>query len=327
MLTLKRGVYMKKVSLGTWNTPLENLPNLAVKLGLNPTDLWIKRDDLSSLGGGGNKIRKLEYSCAQALENGATVLVTVGAAQSNHARLTAAAGAKLGLDVELMLAGQAPEHAIGNVVLDGLFGARLHWLGDVNDQQLEQAAQQRIDELAQQGIRAALIPFGGSNAHAALGYVDCAQELKQQATNFDHVFVALGSGGTMAGLVQGLGNTIVHGIHTGAVDDPEQRVRALLSEMNNTAYLEPLQIRMDQVGEGYGFLTAPVKEALTLLAQHEGIVLDPVYTGRAFAGLIAAIRDGAVQKGQRSIFMHTGGFAGFFGHPEVVKFSASLAKS
>lgn len=318
---------MKKIELGTWNIPLENLPRLAVALGLNADDLWIKRDDLSSLGGGGNKIRKLEYSCAKAIEHGATTLVTVGAAQSNHARLTAAAGAKLGLNVELVLAGQAPQQPTGNIVLDGLFGAKLHWLGDADDGQLEQAAQQRIQELQQQGVTAAFIPFGGSNAYAALGYVDCAKELKQQAKQIDHVVVALGSGGTMAGLVHELGAELVYGVHTGAVTDPENRVRDLLTAMQSSDYTNPLRVRLDQVGEGYSTLTEPVKEALRLIAQSEGIVLDPIYTGRAFAGLVAAVRDGIIQKGQKTIFMHTGGLPGFFGHSDVIQYATSLAQA
>ena len=317
---------MEKKLLSTWNTPLEQMPRLAVALGLNADDLWIKRDDLTGLGGGGNKIRKLEYTCAQALENQATTIITVGAAQSNHARLTAAAGAKLGLNVELILVGEQPTQVMGNVVLDGLFGAQLHWLGDADDAKLEQAAKQRIEVLAAQGIKAFFIPFGGTSAISAFGYVDCAEELKQQLTYLDHVVVALGSGGTMAGLVHGLGAEKVYGIHTGAVNDPEIRVRQLLSEMQEESFQQDLRIRMDQVGTGYGFLTKEVEEALALIAQYEGIVLDPIYTGRAFAGLIAAVRDGTIQKGQRTVFLHSGGLPGFFGHPETLRYASSLAK-
>lgn len=147
-----------------------------------------------------------------------------------------------------------------------------------------------------------------------------------QVENIDHVVVALGSGGTMAGLVHGLGADLVYGVHTGAVSDPEHRVVELLSAMQNIPYEQKLRIRMDQVGDGYSTLTDAVKEALKLIAHYEGIVLDPIYTGRAFAGLIAAVRDGTIKKGQRTIFMHTGGLPGFFGHPDMVQYASALTR-
>lgn len=130
----------------------------------------------------------------------------------------------------------------------------------------------------------------------------------------------------MAGLVHELGADLVYGVHTGAVTDPENRVRNLLADMQSADYSDTIRVRLDQVGDGYSALTEPVKEALRLIAQYEGIVLDPIYTGRAFAGLVAAVRDGTIQKGQKTIFLHTGGLPGFFGHLDVVQYATSLSR-
>lgn len=307
-----------RVALGSWPTPLEPAPRLSRAIGLHADDLWIKRDDLTGLAGGGNKIRKLEYTCGQAVADGATVLVTVGAAQSNHARLTAAAGARLGLEVRLVLAGTAPDACTGNIALDGLLGAHLLWAGDVDDHALEALARAEVEQLQREGVRAALIPFGGSNAAAVQGYVDCGDELLRQAPDLAHVFTAIGSGGTLAGLVHALGPARVEGVDAGAVAAPEARVRGLLSAYRGGDVDAPLRIRHGQVGPGYGHLTPAVAQALQLVARQAGIILDPIYTGRAFAGLIAAVREGQVQPGQRTVFLHSGGLPGFFGHPEVL---------
>jgi L-cysteate sulfo-lyase len=191
----------RRVILGTWPTPVEPAPRLAAALGLYPDDLWIKRDDLSGLGGGGNKIRKLEWTVGAAVADGADALVTTGSPQSNHARLTAAAGARLGLDVVLVFPGSPGGLRSGNLVLDGLFGARIAWAGDVDHDGLAMAAASVMETLRENGSTPSLIPFGGSNATGASGYVLCGQELIAQVPDLDTVVVALGSGGTMAGLV------------------------------------------------------------------------------------------------------------------------------
>ena len=259
------------VPLGSWPTPLEPAPRLSVALGLHPDDLWIKRDDLIGLGGGGNKVRKLQYTCAAALARSATTLVTTGAAQSNHARLTAAAGARLGLDVVLVLAGEPLEPGVtatGNLALDGLFGATIVWAGALDDAALQQRAEEVAHELAEQGTIAEVIPFGGSSAVGARGYVDCGRELSHQAGGLTQVVVALGSGGTMAGLVHQLGAERVVGVHTGAVPDPERRVAALVDGLTGAEQAgtdqerqDPagLRIRLDQVGAGYSELTDGVR--------------------------------------------------------------------
>ncbi|WP_405826154.1 D-cysteine desulfhydrase family protein [Streptomyces sp. NBC_00838] len=313
--------------LGSWPTPLEPMPRLARALGLGDDDLWVKRDDLTGLGGGGNKVRKLEWTCGAALADGATVLVTTGAPQSNHARLTAAAGARLGLDVVLVLAGEPGSSESGNLTLDGLFGARVVWAGGVGKEELASIARHVADTLKDRGAVPALIPFGGSSVLGARGYVECGQELLTQAADLATVVVALGSGGTMAGLVAALGPERVLGVDVGAVADPGRVVSHLVSGVSGThCPPESLRIRLDQVGSGYSALTEPVMTALTLAARTEGMVLDPVYTGRAMAGLAAAVEAGEITVGRRTVFLHSGGLPGLFGHrPALERAAAELA--
>ncbi|MDK1475836.1 pyridoxal-phosphate dependent enzyme [Streptomyces sp. 549] len=308
-----------RAELGTWPTPLEPAPRLGEALGLDAGDLWIKRDDLTGLGGGGNKVRKLEWICGAALAAGATTLVTTGAPQSNHARLTAAAGARLGLDVVLVLAGHPGSSASGNLALDGLLGADVVWAGDVTGEKLDSAAWQLVEQLRRRGAVPVLIPFGGSSVAGARGYAECGRELLDQAPDMAQVFAAVGSGGTMAGLVAELGPHRVTGVHCGAVADPARTVAALVSGLTGTpCEADTLTLRLDQVGEGYAALTEPVMTALTAAARTEGLLLDPVYTGRAMAGLAAAVRDGHLTRGQRTVFLHSGGLPGFFGHPAAL---------
>jgi D-cysteine desulfhydrase len=310
------------VPLGTFPTPVEPAPRLAVALGLGPDDLWIKRDDLTGLGGGGNKIRKLEWTVGAALADGADTLVTTGAAQSNHARLTAAAGARLGLDVVLVLRGTPGASRSGNLALDGLFGARLAWAGDVDQAGLDAAAAEVCARLRSDGARPALIPFGGSGVQGARGYLRCGEELRAQVPDLRTAVVALGSGGTMAGLVAALGTGSVLGVDVGALADPAPAVAEFAAPLTAEAVrAEGLRVRRDQVGRAYAALTDPVAEALRLAARTEGLVLDPTYTGRALAGLRAAVRDGDVRPGEKTVFLHTGGLPGLFGHAEAVAYA------
>ena len=307
-----------RAPLSTWPTPLEPAPRLAQALGLAADDLLVKRDDLTGLAGGGNKIRKLEYSCGDALASGAEVVVTSGAPQSNHARLTAAAAARLGLAATLVLEGEPPADERGNLVLDRLLGADVVWAGAVDADGLAAAVAAEAERLRGQGRRVAVIPFGGSSPLAARGYVDAARELRQQAPDLRHVVVALGSGGTMAGLVAGLGAERVLGVHTGAVQRPAETVLELLAGMG-VRPATPLRVREDQLGAGYADLTPAVAAALRLAARTEGLVLDPTYTGRALAGLVAAVADGSISPGERVVFLHSGGLPGLFGHPDLAR--------
>jgi L-cysteate sulfo-lyase len=303
------------VALATWPTPVERAPRLAAALGLGADDLWIKRDDLTGLGGGGNKVRKLQYSCAQALAAGATTLITTGAAQSNHARLTAAAAARLGMGCVLILDGQPPATRSGNLLLDALAGATVTW---ARPGQARAEADRAAREVTRAGGTPFVIPFGGSSAYAARGYVDCAAELLAQVPDLRHVIVAVGSGGTMAGLVAGLGASRVIGVHVGAVPDPVGTVAGLLAGLpGDPARAADLQISADQVGDGYQATTPPARAAILLAARTEGIFLDPTYTGRAMAGLVDLCAGHTIRPGQVTVFLHTGGLPGLLAHPEL----------
>ncbi|MEU0254916.1 D-cysteine desulfhydrase family protein [Streptomyces sp. NPDC006184] len=316
------------VPLGTFPTPVEPAPRLAAALGLAPGDLWVKRDDLTGLGAGGNKIRKLEWTAGAALAEGADTLVTTGAPQSNHARLTAAAGARLGLDVVLVLRGSPGVSRSGNLALDGLFGARLAWAGEVDRAGLDTAAAEVCGRLRAAGSRPALIPFGGSGTLGARGYVRCGEELREQVPDLRTAVVALGSGGTMAGLVAALGTGSVLGVDVGALPDPAAAVAEFAAPLTaEKVTAAGLRVRRDQVGDGYAALTGPVREALRLAARTEGLVLDPTYTGRALAGLHAAVRDGTVRPGEKTVFVHTGGLPGLFGHEDALAYAEGGAET
>ncbi|GAB7036563.1 MULTISPECIES: pyridoxal-phosphate dependent enzyme [Catenuloplanes] len=290
---------IEPLDLGTFPTPLEDAPRLAASLGL--ARLWIKRDDLIGAGGGGNKARKLRVTAAEALAAGARTLVTTGAPQSNHARATAAVAARLGLGCVLVLAGAGPAVERGNLLLDRLAGAEIVWAGDRPPGDVA-----AIEAATRPGAH--LIPFGGSSPTSVHAYAECARELTARA-DFDRVVVAVGSGATMAGLVLGLGAGRVAGVDTGALPDPGAAVRALLPT-------DPGELRIDRerIGAGYATVTDEVRAALRLAARTEGLFLDPIYTGRAMAGLAATA--GA---GDRVVFLHTGGLPGLFGVDQPVR--------
>jgi 1-aminocyclopropane-1-carboxylate deaminase/D-cysteine desulfhydrase-like pyridoxal-dependent ACC family enzyme len=308
------------VDLGVWRTPLEPAPRLSERIGLRPDDLWIKRDDWIGHGGGGNKLRKLEYLCARAIGEGATTLITSGAAQSNYCRLTAASARRLGLEVVLVLAGDGIDAGTGNLTLDGVFGADIRWAGDVQPSELTKAVQHTADVLAARGERPAILPFGGSDACGALGYLACAREIEAQEPEARHVITGVGSGGTMAGLVAGLGADRIRGIDAGAAPDAEQRVARMVKDLTGE---EPrLHFDTTQIGPGYEEMTPQARQAIVDAGGCEGLILDPVYGAKAFAGLVAAVQRGEIQKGERTVYLHTGGLPGFFGHPLAAEFAA-----
>ncbi|MEU2348001.1 pyridoxal-phosphate dependent enzyme [Modestobacter sp. NPDC049651] len=289
---------------------LGNKASCGLALGLWPDDLVVKRDDLTDLGGG-NKVRKLEHLLAEARAAGATALVTTGGLQSNHARITALAAAPLGLRAVLVLTGTGDPARTGNLALEELAGARIVPLPAGADAAERLAAE--ADALRAAGERPFVVPLGGSTPTGARGYLTCAAELAEQVPDLATVVVALGSGGTMAGLVAGLGAGRVLGVDVGAVPDPAGRVRDVVTALG--APVPELRLRTDQVGEGYGVATAAGVRALRTAAATEGLLLDPVYTGKALAGLAVAVADGSIRPGERMVLLHTGGLVGLFGHP------------
>lgn len=319
-----------RVSLGHLDTPLEPMPRLSAALG-GPS-LWIKRDDCTGLATGGNKTRKLEFLMAEAQAEGADTVVTQGATQSNHARQTAAAAARLGMRCVILLedrTGSAdPAYRYsGNVFLERLIGAPVRTVPGGTDMNAAMASV--ADDVRAGGGKPYVIPGGGSNATGALGYVDCALEILAQAnaTNLvvDCVVHATGSAGTQAGLVVGFEGTRsgvdVLGIGVRAPRDAQEasvfKLAGLTADklgMSGAVARERVVANCDYVGPGYGKPTPAMVEAVSLVAKTEGILLDPVYTGKGMAGLIDLVRRGHFRAGQNVVFVHTGGSAALFGY-------------
>jgi D-cysteine desulfhydrase len=307
----------RRIQLAHLPTPLIRLDRLGATLGLAAGGLLAKLDDATGLAGGGNKVRKLEYLCAEALAQGCDTLVTGGGQQSNHARLTAAAARRVGLECTLVLGGPAPPAPVGNVVLDRLLGADIRWVEAYDFSALEAAIESACAELSARGRRPYRVPIGGSTALGALGYVRCAMELRQQASDVELVVIASGSGGTHAGLAAGCGDHArVLGVDVGARPGLAAWVGELAVATAGLAALPaPLgavQLDATQIGPGYAAHTDACREAIGLAARLEGLLLDPVYTGKAMAGLIAAARGGRIGRHQRVVFVHTGGLPALF---------------
>ncbi|MGI9029336.1 MAG: 1-aminocyclopropane-1-carboxylate deaminase/D-cysteine desulfhydrase [Ilumatobacteraceae bacterium] len=316
--------------LATLPTPLERGPGLP-----GGARLWVKRDDLTGLGAGGNKARKLEFLCAEALAAGARSLVTVGAAQSNHCRMTAAAGAVLGLEVHLVLSGSRPARLTGNVLLSQRFGAQLHFVGCPPHHwgELEIAREQLTDELAAAGAAPYAIPIGGSTATGALGYVVAYVELVEQCAAMGvrpaTVVHTSSSGGTHAGLVAGrallrsvghdaLPDILAIGVAKGVVAG-FPGVRALAGEALARVEAAPglvheadVEVDTRWMGSDYGVPTAAGAEAIRWGAVHGGWVLDDTYSGKGFAGLLGNAASGRWGPGTDVVFLHTGGLPGVF---------------
>jgi D-cysteine desulfhydrase family pyridoxal phosphate-dependent enzyme len=299
-------------------TPIEPLPRLTQALG--GPHLYVKRDDQTGLAFGGNKTRKLEFLVAEAQAQGANMLITAGALQSNHCRQTAAAAARFGFACTLVLVGEPPAEASGNLLLDRLFGAQLVW---TEKARREAVLQETFDKARAQGHKPYLVPYGGSNSTGALGYVFAVEELMAQEAPADWVVFASSSGGTQSGLVLGARHFSFPGKVLGiSVDEPQsvlqERVARLATEtslkLGQRLEFTPQEILVnaDYCSSGYGVLTPSEREAVGLFARLEGLLLDPVYTGRAAAGLIDLIRKGFFKKGERVLFLHTGGQPALF---------------
>jgi len=302
-------VAASSVTFHATGTPLESMDRLGARLGFSPGELWVKRDDLTGLPGGGNKARKLEYLCADAITLGADTLLTGGAPQSNHVRMTAAAARRCGLEAAAVLRGDRPGRTEGNLVLDDLFGLKIFW---AESGEWEPLLAEAAEALRATGANPYPIPIGGSSPVGALGYVRCADELSSEAPDRSTIVIASGSGGTHAGLVAGFGDhSRVWGVGVGAVDDLAPSVRALARATAEHAGRTPPEgeVRLDEhlSEHAYGAPIAEVHDAIRMVAELEGLVLDPVYTGRAMAGFIAACRRGEFGGGQPVVFIHTGG--------------------
>jgi L-cysteate sulfo-lyase len=320
-------------------TPLEHMANLS--RALNGPEIWIKRDDCTGMSTGGNKTRKLEFLLAEARLQGADIVLTQGATQSNHARQTAACAAKMGVACHILLEDRTgkSDHDYtesGNVLLDHLHGASVERCAanpDMNGELAKVAAR-----LKAEGRNPYLIPGGGSNATGALGYVNAAMELIGQANDMglriDQVVHATGSAGTQAGLIAGLAGirsgVPLLGIGVRAPRDKQEenvfKLACATAELCGTpgaVRREDVVANCNYVGKGYGFSTPASLEAIQMLARLEGILLDPVYTGKGMAGLIDLIRKGQFRKGQNVVFVHTGGSAGLFGYVDDFGFARS----
>ena len=318
-------------------TPLEPLKRLT-KI-LSGPEIWIKRDDCTGLSTGGNKTRKLEYLVGDALKKDSDTLVTQGAVQSNHARQTAAAAAKLGLKCHILLERRIPEkldeyERTGNVFLDKIHGATVEFRESGIDMNAEGEAVSK--QLSENGAKPYFIPGGGSNAVGALGYVSCALELISQfninSIKFNFLIHATGSTGTQAGLVSGLSalSSELPVLGISVRQNRERQIDAVWNLVCKTVEkLNNIDIQRDKIlvddhyiGKGYAIPTDGTLEAIDLLAKTEGILLDPVYSGKAMAGLIDMVRKGDFKKNEKILFLHTGGSAALFAYEqELTNFS------
>lgn len=335
---------LPRLELGMRPSPLEHRPALASGLDVD-VDLWVKRDDLYGPGVGGNKIRKLEYVVADALQRGCDTLVTTGAVQSNHARLTAVAGAVCGLDVHLVLDGDPVEKSGGNLVLDRLAGAELHFVRTQTWDELNAATQAVADELAAAGRRCCVIPVGASMPLGAVGYADAylelAGQLDEMGVQAEYLVHACGSGGTQGGLLAGRALAAATGSGvTRAVDGPAASPRATLPRVvgvdvaKSKGELGPVVteiaagclalvgseaavaaedlVLVDGTGPAYGVVTPEGADAITVALRTCGILLDPVYSGKALGALPELVEGGVIRRGATVVFLHTGGSPALF---------------
>jgi L-cysteate sulfo-lyase len=300
-------------------TPIEALPRLSDALG-GPR-LLIKRDDLTGLAFGGNKTRKLEFLVAEARDQGAQTLISGGALQSNHCRQTAAAAARFGFKCILVLTGEKPKQPSANLLLDELFGAEIVHVVDRKDR--DRILQETFDHATKQGMKPYLVPYGGSNATGALGYAFAMKELMEQNVQADWIVFATSSGGTHAGLLLGQRVFGYKGKVLGiSVDESEEWLKQHVSDLASSTgekLGKRIEFTPDEVlananycSAGYGVLTAQEREAIRLFATCEGLLLDPVYTGRAAAGMIDLIRKGFFKRDDTVVFLHTGGQPALF---------------
>ena len=303
-----------KVSLGLFPTPVQRMDNITSMLG---AEIYVKRDDMTGLALGGNKVRKLEYLLADAKEQGAEIVFTTGGAQSNHAMLTAAACRKMGMTPILILKKRGVTARQGNQLLEHLMGVDVRFM-DTDDYADIYAEMDRVGK--ELGKTYYKIPCGGSNALGTLGYVDCIRELCDQGMMFDYIVCAEGSGGTMAGLTLGAKLYMPGARVIGMMVDNDPFEEITVRLMREAAALLEADVQVssndfelrDLCGPGYAIPSAEGNAAVSLMAQTEGLFLDPVYTGKAFAGLVAMGKEGTFKPSDRVLFLHSGGAGGLF---------------
>jgi D-cysteine desulfhydrase family pyridoxal phosphate-dependent enzyme len=319
----------ERASFLSWATPLETLTRLSEKFGV---ELTVKRDDLTGVAFGGNKVRQLEFYFGKAIAACADTVLITGAVQSNYVRVAAACAARLGMACHIQLEERVPDidavhRSSGNVLLDELLGATLHSFPVGEDEAgADQSLRDIAAELKTQGRRPYVIPLGAGNPPlGALGYIGCAAELLEQSREFDHVVVASGSGHTHAGLLFGLRALGWHGrvlgicvrrsasLQTPRISGHCEGLAEMLKLPNP---VEPADIEVydDVLAPGYGVMNEEVAGAIRDCAQTEGLMVDPVYTGRAMAGLFACARDGRLPSKAKTVFLHTGGLPALFGY-------------
>jgi D-cysteine desulfhydrase len=310
---------VSRVRIAHLPTAIEELPRLSELL--KGPRILVKRDDQTGLAFGGNKTRKLEFLVAEARAQGARTLISAGAIQSNHCRQTAAAAARFGFDCTLVLTGETPGKGSANFLLDQLFGAQIVIVSDRKDR--DRILQETFEEALSTGRRPYLVPYGGSSPTGALGYAFAMKEFVEQNIPADTIVFGTSSGGTHAGLVLGQRLFGYKGKVLGiSIDEPEEWLQSHVSVLASRAS-ERLGDRIDftisdvlasdeYCQAGYGVLTQAEREAVNLFAKYEGLLLDPVYTGRAAAGMIDLIRKGFFQRGETVLFWHTGGQPALF---------------
>ncbi len=312
----KRLDLFPRIPLSLTPTPCHRLNHISDRYGV---EIFCKRDDLTGFGFGGNKSRKLELLVAEALDRNCDTLVTSGGIQSNFCRITAAAGAYAGLSVHLLLGGRVPERLTGNLILDKLLGAELHFIESDDWEEWEEENRRITRDLESQGRKVFLIPIGGSVPVGALAYtmafIEILEDQERMGLSFDHIIHASGSSGTQAGLMAGRSLTgwqgKISGISVGM--DRESLTEKVAGLANETAQLlggnvDPAGVTVDDahIGDGYAIPTEAGKEAIDLFAREEGIFVDHVYTGKAAAALLDWLEGGRL-KGERVLFLHTGG--------------------
>ncbi|GGB22726.1 1-aminocyclopropane-1-carboxylate deaminase/D-cysteine desulfhydrase [Allosediminivita pacifica] len=317
---------LPRLSLGFLPTPVEDLKTLGAELGIS---LSVKRDDFTGFGGGGNKVRKLEFLMADAVAQGVSTVITTGGHQSNHARMTAAAARKFGMKPVLVLRGNKPDNWQGNLLLDHILGAEVDFLDpDAYFEQINPRMQAHADAAEARGEKAYIIPLGGASALGAMGYVNAIRELAEQYEAQgrkapDYICAPVGSGGTLAGMTVGCSmwwpNTQVLGIAvTGTAVPFSERISVMANDAAELLGLdqrfapEDIRIENDYVGPGYSIPSDEGNAAILRAGRTEGVLLDPVYTGKAMAGIIGTVQAGGIEKGSDVLFVHCGGTPALF---------------